>query len=188
MPMTILFVLVLTISITVNFFYCCRRQENSGPRRNNNFELVNTSKMEARVIHDIKHFLQMMIALYFCMYHDFNQLSMLKIMHKQTTNFFSCLYLFLINTQVTAIKSCHWFLINRLISRDMRVRTRHPLYQFMQPVHLQLHGFCVGSVAGEVAPKKEAAMSSIRALTDQVFHSLNVKVCTFQSNFVALNH
>ena len=69
----------------------------------------------------------------------------------------------------------------------MRVRTRHPLYQFMQPVHLQLHGFCLGSVAGEVAPKKEAAMSSIRALTDQVFHSLNVKVCTFQSNFVALN-
>ena len=112
-----------------------------------------TSKMEARVIHDIKHFLQMMIALYFCMYHDFNQLSMLKIMHKQTTNFFSCLYLFLINTQVTAIKSCHWFLINRLISRDMRVQTRHPLYQFMQPVHLLLHGFCLGSVAGEVAPK-----------------------------------
>ena len=65
--------------------------------------------------------------------------------------------------------------------------TRHPLYQFMQPVHLQLHGFCLGSVAGEVAPKKEAAMSSIRGLTDQVFHSLNVKVCTFQSNFVALN-
>ena len=57
----------------------------------------------------------------------------------------------------------------------------------MQPVHLQLHGFCLGSVAGEVAPKKEAAMSSIRGLTDQVFHSLNVKVCTFQSNFVALN-
>merc|ERR1712051_860371 len=79
------------------------------------------------------------------------------------------------------------FLINRLISRDMRVRTRHPLYQFMQPVHLQLHGFCLGSVAGEMAPKKEAAMSSIRALTDQVFHSLNVKACTFQSNFVALN-
>ena len=69
----------------------------------------------------------------------------------------------------------------------MRVQTRHPLYQFMQPVHLQLHGFCLGSVAGEVAPKKEAAMSSIRGLTDQVFHSLNVKVCTFQSNFVALN-
>ena len=68
----------------------------------------------------------------------------------------------------------------------MRVQTRHPLYQFMQPVHLQLHGFCLGSVAGEVAPKKEAAMSSIRGLTDQVFHSLNVKVCTFQSNFVAL--
>ena len=65
--------------------------------------------------------------------------------------------------------------------------TCQPLYQFMQPVHLQLHGFCLGSVAGEVAPKKEAAMSSIRALTDQVFHSLNVKVCTFQSNFVALN-
>ena len=43
MPMTILFVLALTISITVNFFYCCRRQENSGPRRNNNFELVNTN-------------------------------------------------------------------------------------------------------------------------------------------------
>ena len=43
MPMSILFILVLTISITVNFFYCCRRQENSGPRRNNNFELVNTN-------------------------------------------------------------------------------------------------------------------------------------------------
>ena len=43
MPMTILFVLVLTISIIVNFFYCCRRQENSGPRHNNNFELVNTN-------------------------------------------------------------------------------------------------------------------------------------------------
>ena len=69
----------------------------------------------------------------------------------------------------------------------MQVRTCNPLYQFMHPVHLQLHGFCLGSVAGEVAPKKEAAMSSIRALTDQVFHSLNVKVCTFQSNFVALN-
>ena len=39
---------------------------------------------------------------------------------------FSCLYLFLINTQVTAIKSCHWFLINRLISRDMQVRTCNP--------------------------------------------------------------
>ena len=57
----------------------------------------------------------------------------------------------------------------------------------MQPVHLQLHGFCLGSVAGEAAPKKEAAMSSIRDLTDRVFHSLNVKVCTLQSNFVALN-
>ena len=43
MPISILFVLVLTISITVNFLYCCRRQENSGPRRNNNFELVNTN-------------------------------------------------------------------------------------------------------------------------------------------------
>ena len=43
MPMTILFVLVLTISITVNIMYCCRRQENSGPRRNNNFVLVNTN-------------------------------------------------------------------------------------------------------------------------------------------------
>ena len=42
-------------------------------------------------------------------------------------------------------------------------------------------------MAGEAAPKKEAAMSSLRGLTDQVFHSLNVKVCTFQSNFVALN-
>jgi len=77
--------------------------------------------------------------------------------------------------------------MNRLISRDIRVRTRNPLYQFMHPVHLQLHGFCLGSVAGEAAPKKEAAMSSIRGLTDRVFHSLNVKVCTFQSNFVALN-
>ena len=35
MPMSILF--ILTISITVNFFYCCQRQENSGSRRNNNF-------------------------------------------------------------------------------------------------------------------------------------------------------
>ena len=43
MPMSILFILVLTISITVNFFYCCRRQENSGLRRNNNFKLVNTN-------------------------------------------------------------------------------------------------------------------------------------------------
>ena len=43
MPMSILFLIVLTISITVNFMYCCRRQENSGPRRNNNFELVNTN-------------------------------------------------------------------------------------------------------------------------------------------------
>ena len=43
MPMAILFLIVLTISITVNFMYCCRRQENSGPRRNNNFELVNTN-------------------------------------------------------------------------------------------------------------------------------------------------
>ena len=43
MPMSILFVLVFIISITVNFLYCCRRQENSGPRRNNNFELVNTN-------------------------------------------------------------------------------------------------------------------------------------------------
>jgi len=57
----------------------------------------------------------------------------------------------------------------------------------MHPVHLQLHGFCLGSVAGEAALKQEAAMSSIRGLTDRVFHSLNVKVCTFQSNFVALN-
>ena len=40
----------------------------------------------------------------------------------------------------------------------------------MHPVHLQLHGFCLGSVAGEAAPKKEAAMSSLRGLTDQVFH------------------
>ena len=55
----------------------------------------------------------------------------------------------------------------------------------MQPVHLQLYGFCLGSVAGEVAPKIEAAMNSIRGLTDQVFDSLNIKVCTFQSNFIA---
>ena len=43
MPMSILFVIVLTISITVNFMYCCRRQENSGPRRNNNYEMANTN-------------------------------------------------------------------------------------------------------------------------------------------------
>ena len=77
--------------------------------------------------------------------------------------------------------------MKRLISRDIRVRTRNPLYQFMHPVHLQLHDSCLGSVAGEAAPKKEAAKSSIRGLTDRVFHSLNIKVCTFQSNFVALN-
>ena len=36
MPMSILFVIVLTISITVNFMYC-------GPRRNNNYEMANTN-------------------------------------------------------------------------------------------------------------------------------------------------
>ena len=35
--------------------------------------------------------------------------------------------------------------------------------------------------------KKEAPKSSIRGLTVRVFHSLNIKVCTFQSNFIALN-
>ena len=142
-----------------------------------------TSKMEAHVIHERRHFLQIMIALYVCMYHDFNQLTMLKIMHKKTP-MFSCLYLFVINTQVTTIDSCHWFLINRLISRDMQVRNCNPLYQFMHPVHLQLHGFCLGSVAGEAAPKKEAAMSSIRGLTDQVFHSLNVKFAHFNQTLL----
>jgi hypothetical protein len=73
------------------------------------------------------------------------------------------------------------------VQRDNQVRTRNPLYQVLHPVHLQLHGSCLGSVAGEAAPKKEADKSSIRGLTDRVFHSLNIKVCTFQSNFVALN-
>jgi hypothetical protein len=42
----------------------------------------------------------------------------------------------------------------------------------------------LGSVAGEVAPKKEAAMSSIRGLTDQVFHSLNVKFAHFNQTLL----
>ena len=51
MPMSILFVIVLTISITINFLYCCQRQENSGPRRNNNFELVNTNQQDGSTCH-----------------------------------------------------------------------------------------------------------------------------------------
>lgn len=49
MPMAILSVLVLTISVTINILYCCRGQNNSGPRRNNNFVLVNTNQQNGSI-------------------------------------------------------------------------------------------------------------------------------------------
>ena len=54
----------------------------------------------------------------------------------------------------------------------------------MQPVHLQLHGFCLGSVAGEVAPKKRSChelhkrfdWSSISFTKRQSLH-VSIKLC-----------